>query len=190
MKNLFRSVMFGAALLAAPAALSVPMAADAAVIRIGIAPPAVRFEARPVAPSPNHVWVSGYWGWAGGKHVWQAGRWIPPRPGHVWVDAHWANEGGQWVFTEGHWVASAVPTGEVVAETAPPPPRVEVVPPESEWPAGQMWIGGHWEYHGRHHEWIPGRYEARRPGHHWEPHRWEQGEGGKWRHGGGEWRHD
>jgi hypothetical protein len=112
------------------------------------------------------------------------------RPGHIWVDPHWANEGGQWVFTAGHWVASGVVGGEAIAESGPPAERVEVVPREAEWPAGHIWLKGHYEWHGRHHEWIPGRFEPRREGHHFEPHRWEQGEGGRWRHGGGEWRHD
>ena len=186
MKRLFQSLTMSLALVSVVAA--VPATAQAAVLRVVVAPPAARYEVRPAAPSPRHVWTGGYWAWRGGKHVWEPGRWVAERPGHVWVDPHWANEGGQWVFTEGRWVPSGVVGGAVIAETAPPVNRVEIVPPEAEWPAGQAWIGGHWEYHGRRHEWIPGRYEARRPGHHWEPHRWEPGEGGKYRRTGGEWR--
>jgi hypothetical protein len=184
MKKLFRSLVICTALLA------VPLSAQAEHWRVGIAPPAARFEVRPRAPSPRHVWVNGYWGWRGGKHVWEAGRWVEGRPGFLWVDAHWVNEGGQWIFNEGHWVASTAPGGEAVVETAPPPPRVEFVPAERDWPAGQVWVAGHWEWHGGHHEWIPGRYEGRREGHHFEPHRWDRQPDGKWRHSGGEWRHD
>jgi hypothetical protein len=31
-------------------------------IRVGVAPPALRYEAVPVAPSPRHQWIAGYWG--------------------------------------------------------------------------------------------------------------------------------
>src|SRR5690348_1080957 len=103
----------------ATAVVSLPSFAHAQVavsagIRIGVAPPAVRFEARPPAPSPSHVWVGGYWRWHGGQHVWEGGRWMPGRPGHVWANAHWAQDGDQWRFYEGRWVTHDVGPGPVV----------------------------------------------------------------------------
>src|ERR1700712_1414813 len=141
MGNLFRSLTMSVALLAGPIVVALPTAAEAQGLRVVVAPPAVRYEARPVAPSPSHVWAGGYWAWRGGRHVWEPGRWLVGRPGNIWVDAHWANEGGQWIFNEGHWAPTGVVGAEVYSEAAPPPPRVEVVPPEAQWPAGQIWVG-------------------------------------------------
>jgi hypothetical protein len=98
--------------------------AEAQGIRITVAPPAMRVEVRPAAPSVRHIWVPGFWRWGGGRHVWAAGHYeVPPAAGRVWVDARWANEGGQWVFYEGHWE----PAGGAVVHQAPPP-RVVVQP--------------------------------------------------------------
>ena len=52
--------------------------------RARMAPPPMRAEVRPMAPSPRHVWVGGYWGFEGGRHAWVGGRWeLPPQPGRV-----------------------------------------------------------------------------------------------------------
>jgi hypothetical protein len=57
-----------------------------------------------VAPSPNHVWVGGYWHWNGSTHVWMGGGWHPrPRPGAVWVEGRWEQRGTGWVRVEGRW---------------------------------------------------------------------------------------
>jgi hypothetical protein len=68
-------------------------------------PPAPRAEVIiGVAPSPNHVWVGGYWGWNGSAHVWVQGAWHPrPRPGAVWVEGRWERRGNGWVRVEGRW---------------------------------------------------------------------------------------
>src|SRR5262245_9298433 len=47
-------------------------------VRVRMAPPPMRVEVRPMAPSPRHVWAPGYWQWRGGRHVWMAGSWIVP----------------------------------------------------------------------------------------------------------------
>ena len=76
----------------------------------------------------------------------------------------------------------------VWAPMAPPPPRVEVIPPRP-YPE-YVWITGHWTWENDHHRWQEGRWVAPRPHEHWEPHRWEPGEGGRWQLRGGYWRHD
>jgi hypothetical protein len=57
----------------------------------------------------------------------------------------------------------------VEIEVAPPPARVEVVPPQR---TGYVWAPGYWRWEGRRHVWIPGRWIKERPGHHWIADRW------------------
>jgi hypothetical protein len=46
----------------------------------------------------------------------------------------------------------------VTAPTAPPAPRVEVIPPS---PGSRMvWEPGHWSFNGATWDWVPGHYEA------------------------------
>jgi hypothetical protein len=108
--------------------------AEAQGVRITVAPPAMRVEVRPVAPSPRHVWTPGFWQWTRGRHVWVGGTYVlPPATGRVWVEARWVNDGGQWIFHEGHWGSGG---GAVVVQPAPAPvvvqpaPRTVVVPPQ------------------------------------------------------------
>lgn len=162
----------------APIALTEAPAQAQAAIRIQVAPPALRTEVIPRAPSPRHVWVAGHWGWNGSKHVWVGGyHALPPHPGYHWNPAHWTNEGGAWAFQQGNWsppyeTVAVAPAEEAVIETAPPPPVEEVVPPSPG--PGQVWIPGfhRWDPAARRHVWVAGRYEAGRPGHHWAPSHW------------------
>ena len=67
---------------------------------------------------------------------------------------------------------------------APPPPRTEVIGVA---PAvGYIWIGGYWDWDGRHYDWKQGHWTAPRPGYHWAPRHWEH-EGHSWRPYGGHW---
>ena len=73
-------------------------------VTIDVRPPAPHQEIVGLAPSPQHVWVDGYWAWQGGQHVGIRGRWLaPPAPGHVWLRAGWARQGGHYVFVPGRW---------------------------------------------------------------------------------------
>ncbi|MGC4101791.1 hypothetical protein [Ferruginibacter sp.] len=78
-------------------------AADAQiVVKVRPGPPVVR--ARPVAPSPKHVWVGGNYVWRGGKYEYTEGYWaVPPRARAVWVEGHWQHRRGGWVWVPGHW---------------------------------------------------------------------------------------
>jgi hypothetical protein len=68
-------------------------------------PPPPRVEIIPgVAPSPNHVWIPGYWMWNGTTFVWISGGWHPrPRPGAVWVQGRWERRGNGWSWIYGYW---------------------------------------------------------------------------------------
>lgn len=65
-------------------------------------PPAPQAEVITVAPSPNHVWIKGHWGWHG-RWVWENGYWETIRVGHVWVEGHWTRHRHGWVWVPGHW---------------------------------------------------------------------------------------
>lgn len=70
---------------------------------VAVAPPPPRTEVIGVAPSPNHVWVRGYWAWQGRHHVWRPGHWELRRHGEHWVDGHWRAHRNGWVWVPGHW---------------------------------------------------------------------------------------
>ena len=84
--------------------------------------------------------------------------------------------------------AVAAPTmasaGVVVdIDVAPPPIRVEPVPPPR---VGYVWTPGFWEWRGHEHVWVPGRWMGERRGYRWVPDRWEQ-RGPHWHHERGHW---
>ena len=76
------------------------------------------------------------------------------------------------------------PGEEIVADVAPPPSYVEVVPVVPY--AGAVWINGYWGWHGGRHTWVGGRWEQPRPGYAWAPHRWVPRDG-RWHLEGGAW---
>ena len=68
------------------------------------APPPPRTEVIIARPSPQHVWVCGYWVWRGHRHEWVAGHWeLPPRGVQVWVAPRWEHRPNGYVFVEGCW---------------------------------------------------------------------------------------
>jgi hypothetical protein len=68
-----------------------------------VEPPAPYAETYGVAPFPGALWIGGYWGWEGGRHVWTPGRWEHPRPGYHWVPRTWTRQGNGWHQHGGHW---------------------------------------------------------------------------------------
>ena len=57
-----------------------------------------------VAPSPQHVWVSGYWARHANTWRWVDGRWIArPRPEVAWVPGHWEHRSRGYVWVSGYW---------------------------------------------------------------------------------------
>jgi hypothetical protein len=68
-----------------------------------VAPPPLREEVIGVAPSPDEVWIGGYWNWIGGKYDWVPGRWAQGRSGYHWVTHQWVRQGDGWRLKTGHW---------------------------------------------------------------------------------------
>ncbi len=78
--------------------------ASAPVVVATVAPPPAQAETVPPAPSPDSVWIPGYWSWANGQYNWVPGRYEPGRVGYRWVPQRWENINGQWHMTGGAWV--------------------------------------------------------------------------------------
>lgn len=69
-----------------------------------MAPPPLRVEVVPVAPSPAYVWIGGSWAWGGGRYNWVPGRWaMPPRPGYGWHPGGWTHGPRGWQGRGGRW---------------------------------------------------------------------------------------
>lgn len=66
-------------------------------------PPAPQQEVVGVAPYPEAVYINGYWGWEGGRHVWHRGAWQRNRPGYVYQPHRWEQRGNRYVMHRGGW---------------------------------------------------------------------------------------
>jgi hypothetical protein len=74
------------------------------VVVVEEAPPPERVEVYGIAPSPNHVWVSGHWVRRGARWEWSPGYWIVRRHAHdEWIPGHWERRGRGWAYIDGHW---------------------------------------------------------------------------------------
>lgn len=87
---------------------------------VSIAPPPSRYEYSGYPPVVGHIWIGGYWNWAGGSYAWVPGRWEAPRPGYYWTPHRWERDGSHWRQFGGRW------ENEARRHVAPAPmPRVE-----------------------------------------------------------------
>ena len=69
-----------------------------------VAPPAPQVEYYGPPPIVGQVWINGFWGWSGGRHVWHGGYWgTPPHAGAHWVPHTWEHQGNGWRLRRGHW---------------------------------------------------------------------------------------
>ena len=72
------------------------------------APPPIRYEARPPAPSVDVVWIDGYWNWDNRSYVWESGHYMrPPQAGVVWMAPRYETVGGSVRYTSGGWSRGA-----------------------------------------------------------------------------------
>jgi hypothetical protein len=71
---------------------------------VTVAPPAPESEVMLTQPSPNYVWLAGYWTYRNDNYEWRAGHWeLPPNSNAVWVAPRWEQHGNAYKFTEGYW---------------------------------------------------------------------------------------
>jgi hypothetical protein len=68
-----------------------------------VEPPALYAETYGAPPYAGALWIGGYWGWDGGRHVWTPGRWEAPRAGYHWVPRTWTRGPGGWHQHGGNW---------------------------------------------------------------------------------------
>lgn len=81
-----------------------PVYSSPPVAVVETAPPPPYQEVVPVMPYPGAVWISGYWGWAGGRHQWVPGYWERPRPGYRYEPHRWEQRDGRWHLHGGIWL--------------------------------------------------------------------------------------
>ena len=70
---------------------------------VGVAPPPPQVDVVIAAPGPGYFWISGFWGWIGGRHVWIGGHWAPHRPGWRWAPFGWYPYARGWRARPGRW---------------------------------------------------------------------------------------
>lgn len=67
-------------------------------------PPAPVQEERPPAPTPQAIWVAGYWHWTGLRYAWIPGHWESPPMGAVWNAPRVTTmQDGRYVYESGGW---------------------------------------------------------------------------------------
>lgn len=118
------------------------------------APPAPVVEDKPPPPEPADVWVPGYWWWSRTtKHyAWVTGAWRNPPPDHVWTPGSWVGATGHYNWHPGFWGPKGY--APIVAEIAPPPPRVEAMPASPG--SGYVWAPGYYAFKDKAYAWTPG----------------------------------
>jgi hypothetical protein len=72
------------------------------VVYTEMAPPPPQTEVIGVAPA-GYFWLSGFWLWEGGRHVWHPGHWEAHRQGYSWTPHRWVQTGHGWQLHGGFW---------------------------------------------------------------------------------------
>jgi len=106
--NLKNRLILATVVAGALGAAAIPATAANVGVSIGIgipvAPPPVIYEPPPPPPAAyGYVWIPGYWGWNGDRHVWIRGRYSYGRPGYAWRPDRWEQHGDRWHHVSGDW---------------------------------------------------------------------------------------
>ncbi|HWE76162.1 MAG TPA: hypothetical protein VG328_23580 [Stellaceae bacterium] len=98
------SMRFGFIAVPAFVLLSATAMAQSTVVIAPSAPPTVREEIIPPAPSTDVVWQPGHWAWTGSQYTWVSGVYVArPRPQVAWVPGHWDRGSNGWTWVDGYW---------------------------------------------------------------------------------------
>ncbi len=91
--------------LFALAALAMPVAANAQILNITIAPPELPVYEQPPIPEPGYIWSPGYWAFdPDNGYYWVPGTWVmPPEVGLLWTPGYWGWRDGLYVWNDGYW---------------------------------------------------------------------------------------
>jgi WXXGXW repeat (2 copies) len=82
----------------------VPSNAGTTVIVAPYAPPPLRAEAAPPAPSALAMWQPGHWNWDGTQYAWVAGHYDErPSPSANWTPGYWQQGPAGWTWINGYW---------------------------------------------------------------------------------------
>jgi hypothetical protein len=150
-------------------------------------------------PSPEYVWIGGFWIWHNGRHEWMKGHWeLPPHHGAIWIAPRWEASPHGFRFVAGYWqhpeervVVVPAPRPEehrrgevaldlnlhgleiVVGREPPSHPREVIIERDRPSPR-HVWIPGFYEWRGNQHVWIKGHWDLPpRAGAVWIEPRWE-----------------
>gem|GEM_PF-774416 len=74
-----------------------------AQIEVRVRPAVPVAAARPLAPSPRHIWIDGGWAYRSNGYVWTNGYWMMPRPGMVWIPGSWRRTHRGYIWVPGKW---------------------------------------------------------------------------------------
>ena len=66
-------------------------------------PPPPQVEVIPAVPFAGAVWISGYWNWSNGRHVWMPGHYSRPVPGYRFEPHRWEQRHDGWYLGGGRW---------------------------------------------------------------------------------------
>jgi hypothetical protein len=84
-----------------------PTAPPRGVAVSGPPPEPIREDARPAAPTPQSVWVGGYWHWTGVHYTWIPGHWEQAPPGATWAAPQYTRKDGAYFYEPGAWQGGA-----------------------------------------------------------------------------------
>ena len=148
-------------------------AKDAEPAHVEKAPPAPITERPGVdRPSPEAIWIPGYWQWDGGRSdfTWVTGTWRVPPPGRFWVDGFWKRDDQGWYRVAGFW--SDRQTDRIDwRKDGPPADRPEDKVTEAPGPE-YFFIPGQYIPDGEGVVWKPGFWAKAQAGWSWVPSQW------------------
>ena len=87
------------------ASLALPVASQAQIISITIAPPELPVYEQPPIPAAGYMWSPGYWAYdPDNGYFWVPGTWVlPPDVGLLWTPGYWGWRDGVYVWNDGYW---------------------------------------------------------------------------------------